>query len=444
MASMTTEPNGHRTIQFCGPDRKRRSIRLGKVSKQLAEEILGHVEHLAECWRWQRTVHPHTDRWVSKLLADPARHQLYDRLAAARLVPEREPATDPEVPRLGEFLDAYIQGRTDVKDGTVQNLDQSKRLLVEYFGESKPLADITPGDADDYRRWLLTKLSENSTRRYCGRAKQFLRAAVRKRLIPESPFVDMKSCCVQANREREHFVSREEIGKALAACPDVEWQLIIALSRYGGVRTPSETLELEWTDVDWEHSRMTVRSPKTERHEGKSSRVVPIFPELRPYLERAFDEAEPGAVYLITRYRNRRGTLWTQFEQILRRAGVPAWPKLFQNCRASRATELAAEFPAHVAAEWLGHSTLVAAKHYWRVTEADFARATAEAVQNPVQSGSICLGSRSTKAVHQLAGKPEKTGVVASGAQPLLECRMFLFSRKPAIRVKEVPAVCRP
>jgi hypothetical protein len=37
-------------------------------------------------------------------------------------------------------------------------------------------------------------------------------------------------------------------------------------------------------------SRFTV--PKTEHHEGKEFRVVPIFPELRPYLNAAWDEAE--------------------------------------------------------------------------------------------------------------------------------------------------------
>jgi integrase len=289
-----------------------------------------------------------------------------------------------------------------------------RRLTVSAY--------YTPSDADDWRRWLLAKLGENTTRRYCGRAKQFFRAAVRKRLIPESPFSDMRNCNVQANRDRDYFVSRKKIEKALDSCPDAEWCLIIALSRYGGVRTPSETLLLEWTDVDWEHSRMTVHRPKTEHFEGKESRVIPIFRELRPYLDRAFDEAEPGAVHLITRYRSSRANLRTQFQRILRRAGVPAWPKLFQNCRASRATELAAEYPAHVAAEWLGHSTLVAQKHYWRVTEEDFARAIAEpsekAVQNPVQSGSICRGSRGGKPVHQNAKTPEKIGVFACSKLP--------------------------
>lgn len=39
----------------------------------------------------------------------------------------------------------------------------------------------------------------------------------------------------------------------------------------------------------------------------------------------------------------------------------------------------------------LGHSTMVAQKHYWRTTDADFEKATElpEAVQNPVESAAI-------------------------------------------------------
>ncbi len=45
--------------------------------------------------------------------------------------------------------------------------------------------------------------------------------------------------------------------------------------------------------------------------------------------------------------------------------------------RASRATELAAEYPQHVAAAWCGHSVLVASKQYWAVRDEDYQRALA-------------------------------------------------------------------
>ena len=96
---------------------------------------------------------------------------------------------------------------------------------------------------------------------------------------------------------------------------------------------------------------------------------MPISPELRPHLERAWDEALEGSTYVITRYRDTNSNLRTQLLRIIGRAGVKAWPKLIQNLRASRATEWIAEFPAYVVADWLGHSTAIAEKHYWQVTE---------------------------------------------------------------------------
>ena len=109
---------------------------------------------------------------------------------------------------------------------------------------------------------------------------------------------------------------------------------------------------------------MTVWSPKTEHHEGKDSRQVPLFPELRPYLEEAWEQAEPGAEYIITRYRDCNANLRTQLNRIIRKAGLKPWPKLFQNLRSSRETELAQDYPIHVACAWIGNTQAVAAKHY--------------------------------------------------------------------------------
>ncbi|MFM9064575.1 MAG: site-specific integrase [Pirellula sp.] len=66
-------------------------------------------------------------------------------------------------------------------------------------------------------------------------------------------------------------------------------QVILSLSRYGGLRTPSETLSLRWEDIDWEMNRMSIPEPKVEHHEGRGIRSCPIFPELRPILDEAFE-----------------------------------------------------------------------------------------------------------------------------------------------------------
>jgi integrase len=144
-------------------------------------------------------------------------------------------------------------------------------------------------------------------------ARQFFRAAQRDKLINTNPFAELKSNNA-VDLSRRVFVRREVIERVIAACPDSEWRAIIALARYGGLRCPSEVLALRWQDIDWERFRFRVPSPKT------GERWVPLFPELRPYLEELFKLAEPGATYVIARHRN--PTAWRyQFAQIIERAG---------------------------------------------------------------------------------------------------------------------------
>jgi hypothetical protein len=178
----------------------------------------------------------------------------------------------------------------------------------------------------------------------------------------------------------------------LAVCPDSQWRLIVALSRYGGLRCPSEHLALTWGDVDLERGRLRVRSPKTAHHQGKDKRVVPLFPELRSHLEASYaelvasadanpdfdPEANPlSAQAVVTRYRQAKQNLRTTFTKIIKRAGLTPWPKLFHNLRSSRQTELEERFPTHVVCGWLGNSTKVARDHYLQTTDDHFDRACA-------------------------------------------------------------------
>ncbi len=222
-------------------------------------------------------------------------------------------------------------------------------------------------------------------------ARQFFRDAVRRRLIVENPFADMKGVAVRSNRSRDYFLNREDSAKIIDACPDAQWRLLFALSRYGGLRCPSEHLALRWSDVDWLRGRLSIHSPKTERHEGKATRTIPIFPELRPYLEAVWAESSPSSEFVITRYRDVNANLRTQFERIIKRAGLKPWPKLFQNLRSTRETELAKEYPLHIVCDWIGNSQAIAAKHHLQVTDADFERAAGIISTAPgaVQSGAI-------------------------------------------------------
>lgn len=160
-------------------------------------------------------------------------------------------------------------------------------------------------------------------------------------------------------------------------CPNWQWRTVVALARLGGLRCSSEIALLKWADVHWDADRFTVTSPKTKRY-GKATRIVPLFPELRRFVDEAFTMAQEGAKWVIPML---NGTpdknLGTTFKKVIQRAGVEQWLKPFQNLRSSRQTELEQNFPTHVVCSWLGNTPRIAHKHYLTVTDNDFDAAAA-------------------------------------------------------------------
>ncbi len=368
MASISNDAGGGRRLLFSFGGR-RHSIRLGKVTSKVAGAIKLRVERLIEARQANLPVDHETATWLAGIGDD-----LAGRLAAAGLVPARAAATTTT---LGPFLEAFIAGRTDVGKGTANGYRTSRNRLVEYFGAGRDMAAVTEDDADAFVIWLKGRgYAQATVGREVKHARQFFAAAIRRRLLTANPFEGVKAPG-QVNDARAFFVTTDMAAAVLAACPDDEWRLVFALCRWGGLRCPSELSRLLRDEIDWPHGRFLVHSPKT-RHQAKPSRWVPIFPELRPYLERARDSRSKQIVNLPL---DDRKNLRTRLHGIIRRAGLTPWPRLFQNLRSTRETELARLHPLHLVTAWLGNTARVATAHYLQVTADDYLRAA----QNPSQ-----------------------------------------------------------
>jgi integrase len=251
---------------------------------------------------------------------------------------------------LQAFLSEYFASLS-VKAGTATAYDHTRRYLLSHFGADCPVRDIGPADAEKWKQSLQAAgLSPSTVARRVGVARSMFRKALRWKLIDENPFADVRGGG-QVNKARMYFVTRAETEKVVAVCPDAQWRLLVALSRYGGLRCPSEHLALTWDCIDWERSRIRVPFCKTEHHEGKDCRYVPLFPELRGPLMEVFEQAEPGTEHVITRYRDAQTNLRTHFTRLIHKAGLRPWPKLWHNLRSSRQTELAERYPGKVGAQ---------------------------------------------------------------------------------------------
>ena len=363
MASIEYRSRTARVVTYIG--KKKTRFALGRVTKKTAERFANNIDDLIYTHRCNLSMSREVRNWLEGLT-----DELFDVLADVGLVEPRA-----ESPCLEEFVEAYITGRTDVTERRRGKLRNAKRRLVEYFG-NVDMTTITPGAADEYSRWLLENLAPATAQKECQVAAQFFRHAERRELIDRNPF-DGVTVGTATNEERHVFVDRETVDRVLEACSDWQWRATVALARYGGLRCSSEVALLKWSDVCWDSNRFTVTSPKTERY-GKASRVVPLFPELLPYLEEAFDKADVGATWVIPRLGgNTTKNLGTTFKKIIGRAGVEVWPKPFQNLRSSRQTELEQRYPTYVVCRWMGNTPKIADKHYLQVTESHFEAAVA-------------------------------------------------------------------
>lgn len=352
-----------------GENESRPKISLGKVTRKQADSARRNIEGLIKCRNTGGEISPAVQEWLDGI-ADGFRQ----RLNVLGLI---ELKNKDQNFMVAEWVKRYIESRPDVKPRTKSNWQNAAKKLSAFFRNQR-IDKVTVQQAKNFRVYLksVAVLRENTLRREIGLARQFFKAAIDAELITKNPFRG-QSVAVRANPAKFYYVTSEAFVKVLDACPDAQWRLIFGLARYGGLRCPSEVLQLTWMDVDFEHDRFTVHASKTAHHADSGIRTVPMFPELRPLFQDAFDQAQEGDVYCITRYRDKSVNLRTRLTKIIRRAGLEPWPKLFQNCRSTRETELFRMTGGNVKAvcTWIGNSPAVAMEHYAQLAEADIQEA---------------------------------------------------------------------
>ncbi len=375
--------NGRVVIQVRLPDGRRTSIRLGKVDARTAAGVKIRIEQLEDSAFTGMSIPSETAMWLMQI-----NDKLHDRLARAHLCKPRE--SGQYGMKLEAMLDGYLKRRTDLKPQSLAALRTTRNRLIAHFGAGKHVSSFTSADADDFRRALKPELAKATIAKMTVLARQFWADAVRREITTKNPFEGIKPGS-QRNPSRLHFVTRDVINRVIEAMPTIQWKLVLAFARYGGVRIPSEIKQLEWSHINWKERRILIHSPKTEHHQGHESRLIPLFPELVPLLLAARQAADPEEERVLPGLRLASNNLRTQLCKMLKKLGIEPWPRIYQNLRSSRQTELAEEFPGHVVCQWLGNSERIAGAHYLQTTEAHFERAAgpSKPIESPVMETKV-------------------------------------------------------
>jgi len=377
MASLTKKggktPAYH--IQFFrdGNSSKRETIYIGgtRYSEKTANELKTIVEKLIFCKDNDTDPDKKTVAWLEKTTPE-----IREKLVKAGLI------ETPPTYTVTELWDAFLKQKADVKGSTITIYETAKDRFFAFFKGDELLTELTQVTMQNWKDYLRTEwpreksrrrprkygLAESTVAGTLTKAKAVFNWAVRSGWIETNPLTGVGRGEF-VNEENDRIVTMDEYHRLLDACPCQDWRVIIALARIGGMRAPSEVLRLRWSDINWERSRFYVTSNKTERYKGKGSRLVPLFPELRIELEKLFEsDSSEGAEFVINRYRDpERTNLGTQFARIVKLAGIQPIPRPFDNMRASRSIEVYAEHGEKAEAEWIGHSTEIAKKHYCHV-----------------------------------------------------------------------------
>ena len=247
--------------------------------------------------------------------------------------------------------------------GSKRKMIDVRNKLVAFFGVEKRLDEVTALDAQRFCFYLTDKehgcgLEPHSTaRRHNGYCVEIWQAAIRDKILEDNPFVQKAiKTNVKTNKDRHFYITPDISRRMYAVINNDEYKLRFVLMRYAGLRSPSEINALKWSDIDFEKSEMTVRSPKTQHHDDRGIRRLPIFPEVRDELNKAWDKLAFGSdeEYVVPRISNH--TLRKHVLRWIGTIGVDVWPQLLINFRRSARTEKANEYAAHILNAWFGHS----------------------------------------------------------------------------------------
>jgi integrase len=188
---------------------------------------------------------------------------------------------------LAELCDQHLSTVQDQKPKTVER----KTLIVRRIKSDWPTGSLTQVGKikpSDIRLWLARyRFGPVARNHHLGLLKEILQSAIADGIIVSSPAAGIKpvklekpirktptfdefKAIVASIREQQYSDTAEESS---------DFVEFLGLAGLGN----AEAAALTWGDIDWQRSTIT-----TFRHKTKAGFSIPIYPQVRPLLERRF------------------------------------------------------------------------------------------------------------------------------------------------------------
>jgi site-specific recombinase XerD len=231
--------------------------------------------------------------------------------------------------KLVDLVMRFMETKKTTKDKTQSLYQICCNRLYWYFEESELVSKIDKDRIKEFVDFCSDRLSECTMYRSVITYRSVFELAVQLGIITNNPFANIK-VGKRYNEQNMFYVSRAMTTKLLEYCNDDYDRLILVLSRFGGLRIPSELEELRFKDF---------RNDVITVHDDTKTgwREVPLFGEIREVFNRL--HGSPDCL-VFSRDRVSAWYSWQMLRDVILRAGFEQYPKLFVNMRSSCITDL--------------------------------------------------------------------------------------------------------
>ncbi|MES2439896.1 MAG: tyrosine-type recombinase/integrase [Verrucomicrobiota bacterium] len=245
---------------------------------------------------------------------------------------------------LADYLKTFLASSQHKSDSTREKFEMiSKRIDTEWpAGTKQKLRDVKPSDVLQWLQKQRVRFASSTYNEYVQFIRRLFLAAVKDRIIPDSPAGDV----VQAKRETPiRDTPTWEQFRAIVA--DIRSQRRNADSQESGDFCEfmglsglgnAEAGGLSRDDIDLAANRVRIY-----RHKTDTGFSIPIYPQLRPLLERLYKAAEKnpgGKLFVVTDIRKALGNA-------CKRLGFPHFTqRSLRRSFITRAVELGIDFKA--------------------------------------------------------------------------------------------------
>ncbi len=249
---------------------------------------------------------------------------------------------------LAELCDTYRKTIQHQKPKTIERKTLILRRAKDEWptGSQTQVAKIKPTDV---RLWL-SRYDFGSVSRNLHLAciKEVLQMAVDDCVMATSPAAKLGAVRLEKPIRKtpryEEFKSIVTDIRAQKFSPDAEESAdFVEFIGYAGLGQ-AETSALRWSDIDWQREQIV-----TFRHKTKSGFAIPLYPQVRPVLERRHAQRAPGDDRVFHILNAKKAIAAT-----CKRLGLAAYShRSFRRMFITRAIELGVD--VKVIAEWQGH-----------------------------------------------------------------------------------------